>query len=149
MNKEDERPFLVTLLGLGVLILTVFNAVRFGSALAQWDLLLDFTPRPGPLYIAATGLIWTLGWLIVYLSIELKWKWARKAIFAFSILYIAYYWIDRLLFQTSQERSNIKFIFIGTVLGLAFVILTLTLPKSRVYFTDEPISNHHKERAND
>ena len=136
MNKEDERPFLVTLLGLGVLILTVFNAVRFGSALVQWDLLLDFASQPGPIYIATTGLIWALGWLIVYLSIEYNWKWARKSTLALSILYAAYYWIDRFLFQTFQARNNIFFVSVSTILGLAFVILALTLPKSRVYFVD-------------
>ena len=147
--KEIERPFLVTLLGWGVLIFTMFNAVRFGAALAQWDLLLDLSPKPGPFYIAATGLFWTLGWLTVYLSIEFKWRWVRKAILTFSILYTIYYWLDRLLFQTSQARSNTTFVLVGTVLGLVFVIITLTLPKSRAYFANELNSNSHKERTND
>ena len=133
MSKK-ERPFLVTLLALGVLILTVFNAVRFGSVLAQWDLLLDFAPRPGPLYTAATGLIWALGWLTVYLCLYLSWRWVRPITLATSVLYAAYYWFDRLVFQLSVGRDNTTFALIMTFLLLVFVIIVLALPKSRTYF---------------
>lgn len=135
MTASRKRPFLVTFLALGVLILTVFNAVRFGSALAQWDLILDFMPLPGPIYIAATGLIWTLGWLIVFLSLYLGWKWARQTTLTIPVFYTIYYWFDRLVFQAAVERSNTTFAIIATFLCLAFVVIILALPKSREYFT--------------
>jgi len=141
MTAPRKRPFLVTLLALGVLILMVFNGVRFGSALAQWGSLLDFMPRPGPLYIAATGLIWTLGWLIVYLGLYYGWKWwACPTALAVSAFYAIYYWADRLVFQTAVERSNVTFAFITTFLCLAFVVIVLALPKSRAYFGDTKLN---------
>jgi len=133
MNKE-KRPFLVTLLCLGVLILMIFNGVRLGSAIAQWDLLLDLMPRPGPLYIVATGLIWTLGWLTVYLSLYLVWQQSLLIVLAVSILYAIYYWFDRLVFQALVERSNIVFALVAIFLCLTFVGIVLALPKSRKYF---------------
>ena len=141
MVVSRKRPFPVTLLAFGVLILTVFNAVRFGSALAQRDILLDLMQRPGPLYIAMTGLIWTLGWLTVYLSIYIGLKWVRPMVLVISIFYTIYYWFDRLLIQTTVERSNTTFAFILTFLCLAFVLIVLVLPKSRSYFNDTNLNN--------
>ena len=116
------------------LTLLVFNAIRFGTALIKWDLLLDFTPMPGPAYIAATGLIWALGWLIAYLGIEFAWKWGGVVFLLQSFLYMSYYWLDRLFFQLPVERSNALFVFVTTFFCLLFIVIILALPKSRAYF---------------
>ena len=121
------------------LTLMIFNAVRFGTALTQWRLIMDFMSLPMPLYIASTGLLWALCWFIVYWGIERGKKWTSPVTLGVSFSYIAYYWIDRFLFHSAAGRDNTKFALVMTfVLGL-FVIIALALPKSRAYF-EEAIS---------
>ena len=133
MNKK-KAPFFVTILGYLALILTMFNAIRFGTALAKWDVILDFMPQPGPIYIAATGLLWALCWLTVYLGIKLARKWSGIAFLALSFLYASYYWLDRLFFQPPTERSNAIFFSVAIFSSLILTVIILALPKSRAYF---------------
>ena len=133
-NHRRQRPSVVTLLALGVLILTSLNGVRFVSAITTWDLLADLMLRPGPLYIAATGLTWTVGGLIVFLGLWLGLKWARFATLCFSGLYAAYYWLDRLIFQAAVPRANLSFVLIATFVLLIFTAVTVITPGSRKYF---------------
>ncbi len=131
-----KPPFFVTILGIVALIFMVLNAVRFGMALAEWQLILDFAPIPGPIYIAATGLLWALCWLIVYLGIQLEWAWGGVSFLLLSFFYASYYWLDRLFFQPHAERTNALFVFIATILSLVGIILILALPQSRMYFSE-------------
>ena len=142
MNKFQKfilkkTPFSVTILGGLALIFMALNTVRFGVALVEWDLLLEFMPQPGPIYIAATGLWWALCWLAVFLGIELARKWSRVAFLLISFLYASYYWIDRFLFQPHAERSNTIFVFIATFFSLVLIVIILALPKSRAYFEEK------------
>ena len=134
MSKRAERPFLVTLLVVSVLILSVYNAARFGTALAQWDLLLRLAPFPGPSYIATTGLFWTLVLLFAALSLWFRWKWIPLSTALILVLYSVYYWFDRLLFQSNQPRVNWPFALIFTIICLLFTALALGLPGSRKFF---------------
>ncbi len=135
MTKKIKRPLLVTLLAVGVLILTVYNATRFGTALAEWDLLLKFMPRPGPIYIAATGLFWTFVLLVAALSLWFGWRWARPTAAISIFVYAAYYWLDRLIYQSSVPRENQPFSLIVTIVFLCLTALVLLLPGSRKFFT--------------
>lgn len=133
-NEGIRRPFPVTLLASGVLILTMFNAVRFGSALAQWELILSLMRRPGPIYIAVTGLVWALAWLIVFLGLWFGSNWARPATLSIAILFSAYYWIDRLVYQSEVARKNLVFSLGVTIFFLLSAVIILLLPGSRKYF---------------
>ncbi|MCP4142151.1 MAG: hypothetical protein GY755_18055 [Chloroflexi bacterium] len=136
MNRK-ESPFFVTILSAVALILVVFNAIRFVTALLKWDLLLSLMPDPGPLYITITGALWALGWLGVYLGIFFAQRWSGTAFFVLSFLYTSYYWLDRLLFQPYTERSNAPFSLILSLLFFVSTTIILALPKSREYFYDE------------
>ena len=114
----------------------IFNAVRFVTALIQWHLIVDFMSLPMPLYIASTGLLWALSWFLVYLGIELSEKWTPFAVLGVSFSYIAYYWIDRFLFQSAVGRDNTKFAVVMTFVFSLFIIIALALPKSRAYFDE-------------
>ncbi len=114
----------------------IFNAVRFVTALIQWHLIVDFMSLPMPLYIASTGLLWALSWFLVYLGIELSEKWTPFAVLGVSFSYIAYYWIDRFLFQSAAGRDNTKFAVVMTFVFSLFIIIALALPKSRAYFDE-------------
>lgn len=133
-KKRIKRPFRVTLLACSVLLLTFFNAIRLGAALAKWDLILDFMPHPGPLYIALTGLFWTLSLLGVTLSIWLGWKWARLTTFVLIALYLIYNWLDRLVYRMAVPRENQGFVLIATLVFLFFTAFALFSPGSRFFF---------------
>ncbi len=142
MNKfikhfSKKTPFSVTLIGGIALTLTALNAIRFGIALAQWQDILDFMPHPGPLYIALTGLFWTLVWGVVYLSFDFGWNWGRVIILIASPLYAIYYWLDRLFFQNAVERTNTKFALIITLTFFLIVVIIVFLPSTRKYFAGE------------
>ena len=121
------------MLAVSVLILTAYNAVRFGTALTQWTFLTEVMPNPGPLYIAGTGLFWTLGLIGVALNLWFGWKWARPNTFLALLLYTAYYWLDRVLFS-AQPRENWLFVLVLTILFFLFTALALNLPGSRKFF---------------
>lgn len=128
-----KRPFLVTLLALSVLTLTVYNAIRFGTALTQWDFLQTRMPNPGTPYIAVTGLFWALGLGGVTLNLWFGIKWVRpSAILALS-LYMSYYWLDRFLFS-AQPRANWSFALGITIFYGSFAALVLNLPGSQKFF---------------
>lgn len=128
-----KRPFLVTMLAVSVLILTAYNAVRFGTALAQWAFLTEVMPNPGPLYIVVTGLFWSLGLLGITLNLWFGWKWVRPITALALLLYSAYYWLDRVLFS-AQPRENGLFVLGMTIFYSLFVALALSLPGSRKFF---------------
>ncbi len=128
-----KRPWLVTLLALTVLMLTVYNAVRFWTVLTQWDFLLARMPNPGVPYIAATGLFWTLGLAGVTLNLWFGFKWVRSSTAFVLSLYLSYYWLDRFLFS-AQPRANALFVLGATILYCLFIALVLNLPGSRKFF---------------
>jgi hypothetical protein len=136
MNRK-ESPFSVTILSTMALILVVFNAIRFVTALLKRDLLLSLMPVPGPLYITVTGALWALGWLGVYLGIFFAKRWSDTAFLVLSFLYASYYWLDRLLFQPETERSNALFALIVTLAFFTLTIIIFALPKNREYFSKE------------
>ena len=134
MQVKTKRPFIVTLFVGGVLILTVFNMVRFSVTIAQWDLLMDLAPAPGPFYIAATGLFWTLGWLGVALGLWFGFHRVPPITLGMAILYAAYYWLDRSFAQAPVIRENQVFAVGVTVLFLFITAVALYLPGSRKFF---------------
>ena len=118
-----QRPLAVTLLALLVLTFTVMNAVRFGAALAFWDILLQYAPRPGPIYVAASGLIWALAGLPLCWGLWTGRRWAQLASALALGLFTAYYWTDRQLFQS--VRANGLFALVVNLVLLIFASLTL------------------------
>jgi hypothetical protein len=107
-----------------VLILACWHAVRLWTALAWYDTLLEFAPRPGPVYIALSGLAWlALGGLLAWgLWRRQAWSWLLLPWLAGG--YTAWYWFDRLAFH--EARSNWPFILLLNLTLLAYVaVLTL------------------------
>ena len=108
-----------------VLSFTVWQAVRIQAALAWYDLLKEFAPRPGPIYTAVTGLFWFAvgGWLL--------WRlWRRQTrteilLLVAAVGYTIWYWADRLLFQA--PRANWPFMLVLNIIFLAYV-LALAIP---------------------
>jgi hypothetical protein len=118
-----RRPLSVTLLAILVLFLTAWNGVRCYSAFASWELLAELGTHPGPLYIALTGLVWAATGLILLPGLWFGRGWARVAGWAYTALYLAYFWADRLLFRPAEMAQNYVFLLL---LQLAVVGLTAT-----------------------
>jgi hypothetical protein len=127
-----KRPASVTSLLFVVLTLTTWNAVRLGAAIADWNALKEFAPRPGPLYIALTASFWTLSGLATWMAIRRRNPRARSY-FAFYVPgYTLWWWADRLLLQNANP--NWPFALGLTILLLGVTALDFFNKKTISYF---------------
>ena len=130
--KRDQRPTPVTTLMWMVLSLTAWNAIRLGASIADWDVLLEFAPRPGPLYVALSAAFWTLAGAALWITIRRRSPRARAAAAAFALGYAAWWWADRLFLQA--PRPNLIFALAATFVSLIFTAFLLLHPRTRAYF---------------
>ena len=137
---KNERPFGVTLLAVLVLSLSVLSLLRFGSAISQWDILAEFAPHPGPLFIMLTGLLWTLIGFPLFLGLWLGYSLALRAALPSSAIYASYYWLDRLSYQFRLEPNNWLFALGATIIVLVFTVIIVTHPSTKMFF-DVSIGN--------
>jgi hypothetical protein len=133
-RRLRERPRRVTLLALGVLILTGSNALRAVGALRSWDFLAELQVI-SPLYQIISGSFWTLAGLLVWWALWRGRPWAPQAALAFTAGYILYFWIDRLFLVVPQEPFTAWPFYAGySVLLLALVAWIVTRPRARAHF---------------
>lgn len=133
-HPRAERPFLVTLLTALVLIMTSANFIRFVGSLSQWEFL-STLPRVSPLYLALSGLIWTLVGLPLIWGLWRGHPQAPKATRIIALAYTSYYWLDRVLLQSAPpNRSNWVFMAGLTILLLVAVLWSFSRPAAKVFF---------------
>ena len=140
--KESSPPFFVTLFALGVLSLTIHNALRFGAALAAWKTIQQYAPFPGAFFIALSGLAWAVAGGILFTGLWQGKSWARRASFVAIILYPLYDWGNRLFLQASPSRYNQSFVLIFQAVWICLSIFILLLPSSRKFFAER--ENHDR-----
>jgi hypothetical protein len=87
-----------------VLILTVWNAIRLGASIADWDLLKEFAPRPGPIYISVSASFWTLSGIALWIALRRRDPRSQSASAIFMLGYAAWWWADRLLLQNASPN---------------------------------------------
>lgn len=121
------RPTSVTLLAVMVLIITTLNLVRGWQAIAQQEFLLDLLPIPW-LYVAISGFVWGLVGIILFLGLWLGF--ARFNFYAAlaTLLYSAYYWVDRFMLTLERDQANLPF---AIVLNLIIILLTFWILSRR------------------
>ena len=128
-RRRKKRPFLVTLLAVLVLFISCINFIRLIEAIRTWDFLASL-PGVSPLYIALTGLFWTLVGFPLAWGI---WRGNPKAPLATQILVLVsalYYWFDRFIIaQTVNASSNLLFAFIITIVVILLTFWTLHINK--------------------
>lgn len=129
-----NRPFLVTVLAVLVLIMTSINLIRFIEALVQWRFLSSL-PRVSPAYLAGSGLFWSL------IGLPLTWGlWrghpiAPKAARIVALAYAIYYWLDLVLLESRGEIFvNWPFIAGLTLVLLVSIFWVLSPTSSKAYF---------------
>ena len=121
-----RRPFGVTLLLWLVLSLSAWGLVRVIGAFRWWNVLNEFGPRLGPLYLSITGAGWILIGGVLLWSLFSGQSWTRLAIPAAIFLWIVEYWVERLIFELPRE--NLPFALIASLL---LVIVTLASASNR------------------
>ena len=139
-----KRPWSVTLLASGVLLITVINLIRLVLSIRYWDFL---NSRLGisPIYLALTGLIWTIAGALLIWGLWRAKNWAPKLIQAVALTYALYYWLDLIFVKdhlVSGESGDIsallpvnwQFSAGVTVVCLAYMVWTLGRSKVNAYF---------------
>ncbi len=79
------RPGSVTILVLGVLMITVINLVRLVLCIRYWDFLTSW-PGISPLYMASTGFIWTLAGSLLLWGLWRAKMWAPRLMEAVALI---------------------------------------------------------------
>ena len=126
-----RRPATVTTFLSLVLCLTAWNAVRLIAALFNWNLLREFAPRPGPVYILITASFWALSGFALWQALRRRRVSRPRGPFLFVLAYAVWWWADRLLFQSSD--ANWPFALIVTLLLCAWAGILLFHPRTRDY----------------
>jgi hypothetical protein len=128
------RPFLVTLVAILVLTITGLHLVRLIQTLSWWDFLSNL-PSISPVYLALTGLFWTLAGLPIFLGLWLGWPGVPKAARLLAVAYALYVWLDRLLVaEVENVMVNLPFAAGLTALLLFIVFWTFSRPTVKDFF---------------
>ncbi len=150
-----QRPWSVTLLALGVLIITAINLARCVLSLLSWAILAS-QPGVSPAYLAASGLIWSVAGSYLFWGLWRAKSWAPRLMQAEALTYALYYWLDLLFLKDHPVYgvagairvvlpSNWQFSAIVTALCLAYVVWTAGRLKVKAYFgLDEDTSNPNR-----
>jgi hypothetical protein len=139
-----KRPWSVTLLAAGVLIIAAINLIRLALSIRYWSFL---SSRSGisPLYLALTGLIWSAAGLSLLWGLWKAKKWAPKLMQAVGLTYALYYWLDHIFLMdhpvsgvTPAFRAmlpiNWQFSAGVTVISLFFMVWTFGRARVKSYF---------------
>ena len=151
-----SRPARVTILALGVLIITIINLLRLVLSIANWDFLNSW-PGVSPLYMVLTGLIWTLTGSLLFWGVWTAKKWAPKLMQAVALTYALYYWLDHVFLmdhpasgvmgvQRALLPVNWQFAAGVTVICLVYIAWVMSRPNVKVYF-DQDGSNMDKDQT--
>jgi hypothetical protein len=140
-----HRPFTVSLLLLGVLIIAGGSLVRLILSIRQWEFLAGFS-GVSPAYLSASGLVWTLVFLPLSWGLFFHCLWAPRFVRLAVALYVGTTWIERSVlllrqallsggaFSLSASAPNLLFQLIGTLLLLFFVYWSLSRKNVKDYF---------------
>jgi hypothetical protein len=142
-----SRPGVVTILALGVLIITILNLLRLVLSITNWEFLKSW-PGVSPWYMVLTGLVWSLTGSLLFWGLWTAKKWAPKLMEAVSLTYALYYWLDHILLMKHPTGGvvdtqrillpvNWKFAAGVTVVCLVYIAWTLSRSRVKAYFNQE------------
>lgn len=126
MKSYSSRPLRVTILSVFVLSITSWNVIRVYSAIANWDILREFGAPPA--YIMGTGLAWAAAGLWLAYALWVGKQLAFTGGLILPVLYLAWYWFDRLVMQPSPA-PNLGFSLAASGLLLAIFVFGMVLAR--------------------
>lgn len=143
-QNNIKRPGSVTLLALGVLIITAINFARTVLSLRSWSFLASQS-GVSPLYLAVSGFIWSAAGSIMFWGLWRAKIWAPRLVQAEALTYALYYWLDLLFLKDHPVNgaagaihvvlpTNWQFSVGVTVVGFAYILWTLRRLKVKAYF---------------
>lgn len=125
-KTAPKRPFFFKLLTLSLLIISLAGWMRLSQSIYQWQTLVEFNIKPGPLYTVITGGVIGLiaGTSAVVLWLRLP---RAKIIVQISLaILISGWWLDYLLFtRSSLAFANLPFRVAVTAIYLIFAFFYL------------------------
>jgi hypothetical protein len=128
------RPWTVTILSAFVLFLSAWNILRAWSGFQHWEILSTYGASPA--YIIVTGSFWALCGGFFFALAWQGWRFTIRAGLAFSGLYFAWYWIDRLFVQ-ANPLPNWPFSLAVSLFLLMTFALNLISPDARQFFNQK------------
>jgi hypothetical protein len=146
----NKRPLSVTALVLIVLIITVISLIRLGLSIRYWSFL-SLRLGISPLYLALSGLIWSVAGLVLIWGLWKAKKWTPKLMQAVGLTYALYYWLDHIFLMDYPVGGatgilhvvlpiNWRFSAGVTVIVLGFMVWTLSREKVKAYFAMDDIA---------
>ncbi|HZK62260.1 MAG TPA: hypothetical protein VFC41_09285 [Anaerovoracaceae bacterium] len=125
-KSAPKRPFFFKMLVLSLLIISLAGWMRLIQSIYQWQNLVAYNIKPGPLYTTISGLI--IG-LIASTSAVVLWLRLSRAKIIVQITVVTLisgWWLDYLLFtHSSTAFANLPFHIAVTVIYLVFVFIYL------------------------
>lgn len=117
--KTAQTKFFATISSAPVFLFACVNFLRFLAARKYWETLQQL--NADPLYLAGSGLGWSLTFFILLWTLIKGWKFAPLAGVLISPVYFAFYWFERLRLQDSPAK-NLPFSVITSI--LVFLVVT-------------------------
>ena len=131
------RPRTVTLLAWWVLCIAAFNALGVISGIRRYTVLSQLPLTLPPAVPIVSSAIWTAVFSLLALGLWRLKRWARWGTLAAMTLYLAQFWIERLVFgQTDYIRMTIWYYVGLDAVILLFVWGGLLRPKVRKAFSE-------------
>lgn len=125
-KKPPKRPFLFKVLALSLLMISLAGWMRLAQSIYQWQTLIAYNIKPGPIYTAISG---GLVGLIAGSSAVIFWlrlPWAKIIVQISVVTLIGGWWLDYLLFtRNSTAFANLPFRIAATLIYLIFVFIYL------------------------
>jgi hypothetical protein len=91
-------------------------------------------PASLQVYLAGSGLLWTLACLPALWGLTWRTTWSLKATWAATLFYLVSYWLERLfLWQPESNRETWLFYATLSVLWIILTFVTFKLPSTRRY----------------
>ncbi len=124
---KPERPWMITLLCLGMLVPILFHGLRVVQAVRQWDFLAALPLQVPPAYLAASGLGLSLVGLAAFWSLWRGHPWAARLFWPWALAMAGAVWYERLVLAVAPGGgANWPFALVLTILLLAFPAWALT-----------------------
>ena len=139
-NKhKPSRPKTITLICFIIFLFSLFNMLKLSQAILQWKILISFQISISPLYMAVTGLVWSVSGLFMSWSLWTRKSWARKSALVIVLFYTIIFLIDLIWIAEPivlQTRWLVNICL--TIIGLLTVYLSLYSKLSQDHFRGNP-----------